>query len=230
MIELLDLVLENSYTTFYVATLLLSIYKYPKYFDTPLKYFPILLMYTILTEILGSLIKYDGYNNPFASGFYSKYNLILYNVYSIISFLYFYFVYWSFSTSKKIKLMIKYCVYILICISLLNAIIHNPLHFRQNYTYTLGAIFLVYFAYLYLTKKNMLFSKNGSHKNIIYYFSIGLIVFYIGYSPIRILYFYITEETIDIYHKLRRVHLTLIYIMYGYFIYGFVQMKKPLKF
>jgi hypothetical protein len=41
--------LENAFMLSYVVVVILSIVKYAKYFDTPLKYLPIIFFYTLLT-------------------------------------------------------------------------------------------------------------------------------------------------------------------------------------
>jgi hypothetical protein len=48
--------LENAFMLSYVVVVILSIVKYAKYFDTPLKYLPIIFFYTLLTELLGGFI------------------------------------------------------------------------------------------------------------------------------------------------------------------------------
>ena len=87
----------------YLATILVSLYTYKKYFDTSLKYFPILLMYVLLTEILGLIIRLDPKMNPFITGLYSNYNYIIYYIYHFIYLGYFYYVFWQNINSEKVK-------------------------------------------------------------------------------------------------------------------------------
>ena len=53
----LEFLRDNLSLILYGVALALSVFRYGKYFDSILKYFPILIGYTLLTEILGMLIK-----------------------------------------------------------------------------------------------------------------------------------------------------------------------------
>jgi len=55
--EVLDTILENASEPLYAVALLMALIRYPKYYSSPLKYFPVLLMYTFLTELLGYFTK-----------------------------------------------------------------------------------------------------------------------------------------------------------------------------
>ena len=54
MTEILDeIFIKQPYYILYAAVVGVSIWKYPRYYDTPVRYLPILFMYTLLTEIIG---------------------------------------------------------------------------------------------------------------------------------------------------------------------------------
>lgn len=82
--EILDTILENASQPLYAVTLLVALIKYPKYYSTPLKYFPILLMYTFLTELLGYFTKhYEVFHISIFSSFI-RHNVIIYNIYNLV--------------------------------------------------------------------------------------------------------------------------------------------------
>ena len=74
--EILDTILENASQPLYALTLLVALIKYPKYYSTPLKYFPILLMYTFLTELLGYFTKnYEVFHISIFSAFVREHKI-----------------------------------------------------------------------------------------------------------------------------------------------------------
>ncbi|MEM6540217.1 MAG: hypothetical protein AAF634_03605, partial [Bacteroidota bacterium] len=67
----------------------MSVFHYRKYFDTVLRYFPLIIAYTFFNELLGNVIRY---NENFAFRTESTdSNQIIYNIYIIIFFLFFFF-------------------------------------------------------------------------------------------------------------------------------------------
>src|SRR5690606_38754785 len=106
--DLLDAILENTYKPLYAITLLIALIKYPKYYNSPLKFFPVLLMYTFLTETLGYITRnHEVYQIAIYSSFVDH-NVIIYNIYNLIFFSYFLYVYRSSINTKKYKENIFY--------------------------------------------------------------------------------------------------------------------------
>ena len=97
--SILHSLLEMGYEPFYAFTLLASLWRYPKYFDTPLRFLPILYLYTFLNEVLGYLTKSDEYIAFIFNDIDD--NSIIYNLYTIVSYLYYYYIFWSFSKNKE---------------------------------------------------------------------------------------------------------------------------------
>jgi hypothetical protein len=217
---LLKAIIHNYFITLSFLVILASLYRYSKYFDSKLKYFPILLMYIFLTELLGLIIKFDPEKNPFFTNLYSKYNFLIYNIYDILFFGYFFYLYWHYCNSKKI-IFIGSLIYIfsfIINLSFTNIIIY-PLIF----SYTIGGIILIISASMHL-KENI--KKSLLKKNILFWISLGLIIFHIGFIPINILY---TLKSNELNFFLYKIHLALVVLMYSCFVYGFIQMKGKLK-
>ncbi|AIZ40157.1 hypothetical protein M666_00325 [Cellulophaga baltica 18] len=227
MIDILDKILENSFLPLYCLTTFVSLYNYNKYFDTSLKYLPILFMYTLLNESLGTFIKYNPDFNPIISGFYSDHSQALYNAYNFIFFGYFFFVYWSFIKSKRRKIKFISFIYVLICI--INIFFQNPVLDSLILMYITGSIILIYIISIYFRLDNKILRTKFSKHSLVFWLSIGLLIFYSGFIPIIIYYSNTSFQNIEIYHNVRRLHIILVDIMYIFFIYGFIQMKGKLK-
>lgn len=224
--EILDTILENANQPLYVITLLIALIKYPKYYSTPLKYFPILLMYTFLTELLGYLTKhYEVFHISIFSAFV-KHNVFIYNIYNLVFFNYFFYVYWSYIENKKYKFYILIAAMFYMLTSLINPFLQNFQLEAQVYSYLAGASALVICIILF-------FSDHGhDSKTLDYRFtgikwiSIGLLIFYLGYTPIKASRFYNYTHHLNEFIHTRRIHLTLIVLMYVSFIIGFLRMKR----
>jgi hypothetical protein len=95
--------LENSFILFYVVALIVGIIEYPNYFDTPFKYYTILLIYTFINELLGYLIKiYFRFNSIFSEKFLEN-NAVFYNISILFSFCFFYIFFKFLSSLNSIK-------------------------------------------------------------------------------------------------------------------------------
>ena len=92
--EIIDLILENAFIPVYGITVAVALWRYRRYFDTVFKFLPILLMYTFLTELAGLIFKtYEEWDLVFSDLLHYN-NWVIYNIYNIIFFAYFIYVYW----------------------------------------------------------------------------------------------------------------------------------------
>lgn len=223
---MLEAILSNHYITLSFATTGASLLKYSKYFESKLKYFPILLMYIFLTELLGLIIRIDPSMNPIFTNFYSKYNFIIYNLYDIIFFGYFYYLLWHCCISKINKSFILYGTIVYSLAFIINCLLTNIITEPQLYSYNIGCIVLILSIILFLKEniKNKFFKKN-----VLFWICLGLLIFHIGFIPINILYSFSTISIDTKNYILPKIHLALVFLMYGSFIYGFIQMKGKLK-
>tara|TARA_R110000868_G_scaffold47637_2_gene155858 strand:- start:223 stop:921 length:699 start_codon:yes stop_codon:yes gene_type:complete len=227
MTGLYDIFIENSILYLYALTFLLALYRYRKYFDTPFKYFPILLLYTLLTEYLGGLIRKGEIDNPFfiPTEAYLKNNTLIYNIYTIIFFSYFYYVFWKHLKNKDYKKWVLFTAIGFSITCLINLIFQRFDMDSQMIAYLYGAISLLAFICLYLEENLSNFKHTTISKKLLLWISLGLLLFFIGYIPIKITYKFMDYDDMDFYYTLRRIHLSLIFIMYTFFSYGFIQMK-----
>lgn len=230
MLSLFDEYIKNSQLYFYAITIIIALIKYSKYFDTPLKFFPILLMYTFLNELLGYFINNDPtFLNPFLKDFFSNTNIMFYNIYNIIFVLYFVYIFWHYSNSKLYKKTILYFGFSFIIIIIINIFLQNFFTKQQILSFVCGSIILIICILLYLKENNKILRNKLIKHSLLFWISIGLLIFFTFYTPIKIYYCVTNFENMPLYRIIRRVHLSLICIMYGCFIYGFIQMKGKLR-
>ncbi len=201
---------------FYVIVFCLSIYRLPEYKNTPAKFLPIIFLITIFTEYHGGYLMSKGsFDNTY------------HNIYFLLFFLLFYFIYHNTLEKKIFKLIIK-CSAILLFIPFIWEI--NTVDIVRGtfgITYIVGAILLVTCIIFYfisiLQSSRVLVIKN----DLLFWISVGLFLFYIGYIPIKLMrsqYFETTD--IEFIYTLLIIQGSLIIVMYVCFIIGFLWMKR----
>ncbi len=221
-------VLEYSFLSMYGIALIASIYRYHKYFDTKLNYLPILFCYTLLNEILGYLTAHQPQFSFFSNDTFSYYNHIIYNVYNIIFYLYFFLIYRHYIKSNKIRDSISFAILCFLLVSLINPFFQNFLLSSQTFTYVVGGVILIVCIGFYLKEllknKRVIFFDN----NVLVWISSGLLVFYIGYLPIKVSrYIHFINQTTEA-PNVRLAQYGLIILMYLLIIIGFIKQKKRL--
>jgi len=224
--DLLDTILENTYKPLYVVTLLIALIKYPRYYNTPLKFFPVLLMYTFLTETLGYITKnYEEYQISLYTTFVDH-NVIIYNIYNLVFFSYFFYVYWSSVNNRKYKKHILYGSILFSVAALINPFFQSFKLESQLLTYIAGGLLIVYCTILFfLENKDRRKSTDYMH-TALKWISIGLLIFYVGYIPIRASRYYNYLYKVNEYVHLRRIHIALICLLYLCFIIGLLRMRR----
>ncbi len=182
-------------------------------------------MYTLLTELLGYIIKWNEEYDFVLSDVLEYNNWVIYNIYDIIFFLYFLYVYWLSINSKSIRNFIRIAGIVVIIASLINLFTSDFRIRFQMITYFTGAFMLIICIVLYFRH---LRSKNGSwfiQTNLLSWLSIGILIFLAGYIPIIVLGHFNIVSGED-YQIIRRIHLMLILIMNGCFIVGFIRVSR----
>lgn len=218
-------IFSDHYLILYVLTIGASIVNYKKYFESKLRYLPIMLTHILLTELLGLIIKIEPNLNPFITGLYSDYNYIIYYAYSLIFFSYFYYIFWHYTSSKKIKNIIAYGGIAYLIIAFINAYFKSIITERQLFSYTYASLLLIFISINFIleNRKNPLLFKR-----LLFWISLGLIIYESAYFPINIIYSYITRENVALYYQIAPFHKAASFTMYCCFIIGFIVMKpKP---
>ncbi len=222
MLGILEFINDYLVITLNIIALIFSILTYSKYFDTPLKQLPILLLYASLTEILGMLIKTnENFSIVFAKGF-THYNIAIYNVYDICIYLCYLFIY--FQILKKHKKIAKQGAILFAVVSIFNLWAQDFLLSPQIFAMFTGSFFLSLCAILYLKQLIKSKHKRTLYYNLSFWFSIGILVFYPIYPIMAFIdvFFgrsvFLSLKLIEVFHiSLCSMHLLLII--------GFIKMR-----
>lgn len=212
------------YVPLYLLTWIIAAYRYRRYFDTPLKYLPIIIIYTFFTELLGTFIKFNNNYQFFSDLRYTTHNIVIYNLYQIVFFLFFFEVYRKVFKKKHLKKWARYGSYLCISAYIINAVIHNPLHAAMNDAHIMGSVILVTLIVLYLKEKKEEGRFPALKDNLMFWVSVGLLLFYI---PFPLIYLgYKTDLDSSFLVLLRPILLTSIVLMYGTIIFGLIIGKR----
>lgn len=224
MEELYKFLAQQYYIPLYFIVWLVAVFKYRSYFDTPLKYFPVYLMYTFLTELLGYFIKYHEEFQFFSDERYNWHNVIIYNIYSVITFLFFYYIYWRVLKIAKHKKWVKYGTIIAMLSYVVSLFFQDPLHMNLYYADLLASTILLVLIGLYFKEKKDEGPLQPMKYNLMFWTSLGLVVFHLIFPYL----FVIGYEAPKIWAKyqLRQVLQVLILFMYGTFMLGFIVSKR----
>lgn len=188
---------------------------YRKYFDTELKYFPIFISYTIFTELLGYFIKFYDDFQFFSDSKFSSLNIIIYNLYQLIAYLFFYWVYFKAIKSPHLKKYVKYGVAITLLVYLVNMISNNPLYKGLYYAELIGSWTLLMCIVFYFKEKRNEQSTYPMKNNLLFWVSISTFIFY-AITPYMWLIGSFNDKVWFTYsfQKILFVLITLMYLLY----------------
>lgn len=225
MLENLARFLWDQFFVFiYLLTWIVSVYRYRRYFDTPLKYLPMLIIYTFFTELLGYFIKFSSEFQFFSDERFARQNVIIYNVYQVVFFLFFFEVYRKIIKNQLAKKWISYGSILCVLIYLVNAIFYNPLHNQLTHAHIIVSLMFIAVLAMYFKEKHTEESPYPKKYNLLFWVSVGLMMFYTLFPVILILFKLKLSITMHIY--LRPILLGSIVFMYGCFIIGLLVGKR----
>ncbi len=226
--DLIRIFKDHFYIPIYFLTWLISVVRYKRFYDTPLKYLPMLIIYTFFTELLGYFIKYSNEFLFFSDSRYAWHNVIIFNIYQIVFFLFFFEVFRKVIKRQVLKKQIRYLSIFCLIAYIINAIAYNPLHHQTTYGHIIGSIIMLYIVVLYLWEKYTEDSPFSLRYNLLFWISMGLMVFYFIFPVILIIYLLKLNIGIQIYF--RPMLLTAIVLMYCLIIIGlFVGKRKAFR-
>jgi len=209
--------MQYAHLAVYAIVFVVSLIKFPLYKDTSLKVLPIILLFTLLTESVGRFIVYQ-YGPP---------NVIIYNIYYFFYFSLFYYVFMKVIEEEKFKKYIKIGIVLYWLFYVWDWFFTDFINQGFLVSYFAGAGILILCIILYyisiLQSSLVLLIKN----DLLFWISVGLFLFYIGYIPIKIIrtLFYKPNSFFEL---LMVIQFSLIIIMYLFFLTGFLWMKKRL--
>ncbi|AXT51487.1 hypothetical protein D1818_11815 [Aquimarina sp. BL5] len=196
-----------------VGTIFFYKYKNVKF----LRYFIFFIWYVAFNELVGLYIKLDG-----------GVNAIIHNIYNAVNFTFFLLLYRYYFKNNKNKKLALYFSIIYLSSFIINGFFENYIEEYQRLPYILGALFLVISILLYffeiLNSEQVLNAK----KNLLIWISFGLLIYFVGNLPFRILrnyYIELTDATV-----LLLVNITLTVIMNTCFIIGFIWSDKKQQY
>lgn len=197
-----------------VATCTAIIY-FKNYKSTWLKLIPLLLLCTFLTDFIGVYI-YNHTNNT-----------VIYNFISLISFLYFLFVYYKTFENKRYKIISLIGLFLFLLSFIVESLYYNIFEKSLLYSYVLGGSFLIVIIVLFFLEKLQKKDSLDIKGDLLFWISVGLLLFYVGYLPIKITRIYFAKID-DLFSLLKIVQLLLVMIMNICFTLGFIwAQKKP---
>jgi len=199
---------------FEVFTALIGILFFYKIKHTKvLKYFVLSISYVAVNELIGLYIKLN-----------EGINAIIHNVYNVITFSFFLILYRSYLKNPKRKKTVLIFIILYLTTFVINGFFENYLENHQRIPYIIGALFLVITISFYfieiLNSEKVLNAK----RNILVWISVGLLIYYVGNIPFRILRNYYVELTDA--SALFLVNITLTIIKNVCFIIGFIWSEK----
>lgn len=218
---------DNFSLILYGIALVISVFRYRRYFDSKLKYFPILIGYTFCTEILGMLIKREEAFSIFFSKENELSNNLIYNIFDIFFYLYFFYIYWYAIKNTQHKRWIKNGGILFLAVSLINPFFQNFIFIPQIYSMIAGSATITLASILYL--KQLSNSKDNRNYNLLFWISLGLLAFY-PFCPIIFIILVYFDYSIFQSLYIDVLHQFLICLMYTCFIIGFLKMHylKPI--
>lgn len=192
---------------------------YFKYAKRSLRFLLVILWLSVFTEFFSNYM----YENKFLM--YKETNYWLYNLmYPTWKFLYLY-IYYKVLEVKVYKLWVKYFIILYgVAISINWLFLQNFLFELESYSRILGCIFITLSAIFYLlellrSNKIIIF-----HRKLLFWISIGLMLFYSGSIPFIIIRDFYSH--IDYIHNIFLIRYLLAALMYLLFTFGFIWSKK----
>lgn len=203
---------------FYLIVWIVAMARYNTYYDTPLKYYPMYLMYTLLTEVLGYLIKYFDEFQVVNVEKYSWYNVLIFNIYSVIAFTFYYYVYWLVVKNKNHKRWIVIGAAVTLVSYVVSLFFQDPFYSNLYYADIIASIILLLNIWWYIKEKRQEDSPYPMKYNLMFWTSLGLGVFHIIYPFLFWVGYEIPQIWID--YNFRTILRISILFMYGTFLIG----------
>lgn len=205
----------------YLIAIVFAIVYYRKYLDTCLRYFPILIAYTLFNESLGHMIRYS---DDFALWEnYTFANDVIYNIYDLFYYGFFFYVFYVLNSDKKQQKMIKILSIIILCGYIIESFYHNPLLVSLYYATSLASFSLGFLSLMHLW---YILKKHPEHvySNLMFWISLGLIIFHFLFPPL-FLTGYLAPQ-IWYSYNINFIIRIIIIIMYSFFCIGFFRSRR----
>ena len=191
----------------------LSIWCFKRYRKDYLIGLPIFLSYTFLNEIRGAYFHIEGSNNN-----------LQYTIAAILSFSYFMYIYYSFINTPKYKRFIKIASILYICTIPINLFYANILVHPLLLSYFTGGVIIILCATLFLVELIKKSTITNIKHELFFWISAGLLLFYIGYLPIKFSRYYMSD--INFLTIVLTIQYFLIIILNIFYCSGFLYSNR----
>jgi len=180
-----------------------------------LQLFLFLLWYTIINEIIAIYgIKFN----------ILKSNIILYNIYHVINFSLLFFIYRKLLNNKKHKLSLLLFVVIYWISFIINGFYEDYFTKIQSIPHILASSFMIFTIIFYFIDILNSTRVLNTNRSLLLWISIGLLIFFTGNIPFRIVRnYYADMEGIS---ALFLINITLTIVMNSCFMIGFISSKR----
>lgn len=211
------------YFLFYFIALVISLIHFKKFVDTPLRFFPLLIAYTLFNEVLGYFILYFEEFSFFDEEEYNWHNVIIYNVYKIFFFGYLFWLYHRLIRRKNHQRLVKIGVAACLLSYVVTLFFLNPLHSDLYYADSIACFILI--SVIIIHFKEIRHTNGGINRyNLMVWISFGLLIFSF-YFPYYLLNGYLNVEFF-LKYNLRQILWGVVSTMYLLFIIGFIISKR----
>lgn len=200
----------------YVLVSIIALWKYRFYKHTGLRFFLMYVFIQMITETVGLYLgKKFGANAWWYSCMY------------LVTFLYVYVLFREGIKTLKYQVFITYTMYLFVLSFAVFAFLFGFGAVSNTIIYIIGAsfgIFTVILYYVDILKTNEIVAVKT---NLLFWVSVGLLLLYVGYVPIKSIYLVSDDlASLDVF---KAIHYTLIIIMNLCFITGFLLVKPRMQ-
>lgn len=211
-------ILPVSINVLELITIVIGIIYYKSYKHTFLKYFLYFLIFGFLTEMVGI----------FVVVVLHKSNFIIYNLYALVQFIFFLWLFYKYFKTEQYKTLSKFFITAIVLFFILDTFFLQDIFSAfQSYFFFLGGIFLITISILFLVE---LLNSDAilSVKNLlIFWITIGIFLFQLGFIPV-----FITKSVINFSQQLTYSYILLILNIISCTCYsiGFIRSKEGIDY
>lgn len=227
----MEALINQPFLFIFALVLAVSLIRYKRYYDTPLRYFPVLLMFNVLTEILGMRIIEGKDGSVVYANFYSNLNWVAYNIQTIFFILYILYIYLAYLENPKLRKGLRIGISLYVIVSICNIFIQDFVTQSQLYSYMVGVPLVIFYSAMYIRREFQNKEMAGMmHRNLLLWISLGNLVFFMGYAPLKIYRSFWASDLWAEVEWIRNAQLVLIYFLQFCLLAGFLlmgRMKKP---
>lgn len=199
----------------YALVSIIALWRYSFYKNTSLRYFLFFILLQLFVEYIGDYISENFGINAW-----------WYICYYFLNFSYLFILFKTNITSASFRKYVGWCLYLFIAFFMMFIIVFGFDKYSNAFIFISGATLLiisVVFYYVDLLKSTAVINIKS---NLLFWISVGVLLFYVGYLPIKILF--IVSSELQEFQVFRLIHRILIIIMNLCFITGFLLVTPKL--